>query len=183
MLIYAKVSGTGCDFVECSFLNQQKLGVPVTRLPDPEAIKSVLPKGVPLASFEGCKGYHSPRGGWAHASGAANELAKQAAEAGVRFVQGTASRLVRDGTTIKGVELDDGRTLLAKQTVVAAGSWSPTLVPELSEKCVGTGQYLATIQLDKSTAERYRSLPIPMNLNNEFYMFPVRGFSQPQAMH
>ncbi|MFD5711441.1 NAD(P)/FAD-dependent oxidoreductase [Streptomyces pharetrae] len=54
-------------------------------------------------------------------------LEAAAATRGVQFLPATATALVADNGTVRGVRLDDGRTLQAAQVVLAAGSMSGEL--------------------------------------------------------
>lgn len=176
MIIARSDDAKGSRFVSDSLQRQYNLGSRASPAHDPVGIRSKLPATVPLGSLRGYSGYHSNRGGWAAATGAMNELVRLVAEAGCRFVQGTATRLCRVDGRVVGVELDDGTMLKADKTVLAAGSWSPRLLPEIRPSCVATGQSLAVIQLSREEAEEYATTPILMNLSNEFYLLPVRRF-------
>lgn len=103
--------------------------------------------------------YLNTTSGWAHSTGSMQALASRCRAAGVRFETGQVNALIRENDEIKGVELSDGRKIYSRGLVVlAAGSWSPAVLPELSSKLVATGQVLATIQLTREEAARYADI-------------------------
>jgi sarcosine oxidase/L-pipecolate oxidase len=55
---------------------------------------------------------------------------------------------------------------------LAAGSWSPSLLPSLSEHLVATGQCLATVRLEGEILEKYRNIPIMLAGDTNWYSFP-----------
>jgi len=75
-------------------------------------------------------GYMSPRGGWAESGAVVVRLLELCAVAGVavRTESGVAG-LVEGDAAVEGVRLDDGERIPADHVVVAAGAWTPLLVP------------------------------------------------------
>lgn len=110
-------------------------------------------------------------GGWANARGATEAVVARARALGVKFVGGTASSLIKDGSRVVGVETDRG-PLHADVVILAMGSWTPTLLPELSSTCLPTGQVVGVIELTDSEAHRYRNAPVTRLIDNGFYVFP-----------
>ena len=95
--------------------------------------------------------------GWADASGSMHALHKRVKALGVTFAAGIVARLIEQDGDIKGAEMQDGRMFTAKRiTILAAGSWSGTILPELRSILKATGQSLATFQLTPEEVERYR---------------------------
>lgn len=79
-------------------------------------------------------GFHHARGGYVESGRLIAALAQKAGAAGVRFVEGKAAG-VREGR----VTLTDSRVLTGDLVVVAAGTWTPLLVPELRPMMRSTG--------------------------------------------
>ena len=81
-------------------------------------------------------GYHNPVAGWAESGRAVGWLADRARVAGVEIVSHAPVARVTD----RGVHLVDGATIEAGSVVVAAGAWTPALLPELAEVMRIVGQ-------------------------------------------
>ena len=77
-------------------------------------------------------GYFNPRGGWAEAAAVISLLAAEVEARGVSITTGFAvsSVVQRDGRVV-GVAAADGSEVRADRVVVAAGVWTPALLPEL----------------------------------------------------
>ena len=91
-------------------------------------------------------------GGLARADKACRFVLGRARAAGVRFVfgdrEGAVQALVRDGTgRVLGVRTRDGTTHAATVTVLAAGAWTPTLLPALDGLCEATAGSVATLRI------------------------------------
>jgi len=75
-------------------------------------------------------GYLSPRGGWAESGAVVARLLELCAVAGVTIRAGAGVAGLREGDAgVEGVRLDDGQAITASHVVVAAGAWTPLLVP------------------------------------------------------
>jgi glycine/D-amino acid oxidase-like deaminating enzyme len=86
-------------------------------------------------------GYFNPEGGWAESGRVVATLLAEASDAGCDTLGGIRpTRLVERGGRVEGVEHGDGEILRADEVVVAAGSWTPALVPELRAQLVTVGQ-------------------------------------------
>jgi len=106
-------------------------------------------------------------------------LAQRCRDAGISFTQGQVNKLVIEDKDVIGAETKDGRVVRASRRVVlAAGSWSPAIFPELSDKLTATGQVLATIQLDASEASKWKNIPVYIDMETGFYMFPPTDDNQ-----
>lgn len=85
-------------------------------------------------------GFYNPRGGYAESGRVVGKLAAHAAEAGVDVRSGqTAEQLLLSGTRVQGVRTREGEIFSAEHTVVAAGSWTHWLLPELQPVMKSTG--------------------------------------------
>jgi hypothetical protein len=111
--------------------------------------------------------------GWGWSTGAMKEMAKQCRQAGVSFAAGQVNELIIEDGDVKGARTKEGKLYRAARLVVlAAGSWSPAVFPELGDKLTATGQVLATIQLTADEAFKYSKtvssclLLFPMSLTN-----------------
>jgi len=109
-------------------------GHPVQRL-DAAAIAARFP-----AWREGgyVDGYLSPDAGWVESGRVVEGLARRARAAGVAVREGAAVAAL-DGSG-PAVRLSDGTRLDAGRLVVAAGAWTPRLLPETASRVRVTGQ-------------------------------------------
>ena len=117
-------------------------------------------------SFGSSSGYVNWRSGWADAE-AAMRFLRAATEASgrVAFVTATVASLLADGPAVVGERLADGAELRAALTVVAAGAWSPALVPELYCRSVATGQAVAYLRLPPDEWAAVARMPVAFNLS------------------
>ena len=76
-------------------------------------------------------GHFNPRGGWAEAAGVVTRLAGEAKARGISIREDAVSSLGRDNGQVRGVVTEAGEEIRADRVVVAAGVWTPTLLPEL----------------------------------------------------
>ena len=132
-------------------------------LHDAADVRRVLGTGGSLGTSGG---YVNWRSGWADAE-AAMRFLRAATEASgrVAFVTATVASLLADGPAVAGVRLADGAELRAALTVVAAGAWSPTLVPELCGRSVATGQAVAYLRLPPDEWAAVACMPVAFNLS------------------
>jgi glycine/D-amino acid oxidase-like deaminating enzyme len=85
-------------------------------------------------------GYLSSRGGWAESGAVVGRLLECCQEAGTEFRSGTFAALTHRGSRVSGIRLTDGSELPADHVVVAAGAWTPVLLPWLSDALQAVGQ-------------------------------------------
>jgi len=76
------------------------------------------------------EGYFNPDGGWSGSARIVAWMADRARAEGVRIVTGEARGLVVEHGRAVGVEIGGDRTIRADAIVVAAGAWTPELVPD-----------------------------------------------------
>jgi glycine/D-amino acid oxidase-like deaminating enzyme len=86
-------------------------------------------------------GYYNRRAGWAESGKVVSRLLQTAQAEGIQLHQGkTFARLLERGSRVTGITLADGETHHADFVVIAAGAWTPTLLPDLSDLMWATGQ-------------------------------------------
>lgn len=86
-------------------------------------------------------GYLNPAAGWVESGRAIARLAERARAAGVAIVEGVAApRPAFHGARCIGVDSADGRRWLADCTLVAAGAWTPEILPHLRDAMWATAQ-------------------------------------------
>lgn len=86
-------------------------------------------------------GYFNPSSGWVESGEVLARLAGYAIQAGVQLAQGVIfDALLEAGSRVVGIRADDGSELRAELVLVAAGAWTPTLLPDLGGVMWATGQ-------------------------------------------
>ncbi|TNY23120.1 FAD dependent oxidoreductase [Rhodotorula diobovata] len=139
-------------------------------------IRRFYPAGLRTGEFPGDVAYRNSVGGWAASRDAVVECIDLARALGVRFVHAEADALVHaDGSTkgpVRGVRTKEGKTLEADFVILACGSWTPRLLPELATNCLPTGQTVATVKLSEDEMKEYDDMPVTLCLDTGFYCFP-----------
>ncbi len=83
------------------------------------------------------QGYLSPRGGWAESGAVVSRLLESGRTEGVHFVQGALDEVLSKGSKVSGVSYralnGSMNTLSVDRVVVAAGAWTPILLPWLED--------------------------------------------------
>ncbi|KAK7473076.1 hypothetical protein VKT23_001179 [Stygiomarasmius scandens] len=142
VLVLSSSSSPG-SYVDDSYTNDRNQGSRVDILPDGEAVRRVFPPEVPVSPFHNTRGYMNYDGGWANAGQAVSYLTSKVKLMGVKVHGGkTVKRLRRrDNAATTGIECEDGTMFEASLVVVATGSWTPSVFPDLGlkEKCLATG--------------------------------------------
>ncbi|MBI1880667.1 MAG: FAD-dependent oxidoreductase [Chloroflexi bacterium] len=120
-----------------SFALLQKRGHPVERL-NSATLKTRFPA---WAAEKYPDGYYNPRAGWAASGKVVAWLIHEAQAAGVRVCAGvTMARLWTEGSRVAGIVATDGTKHRADVVLVAAGAWTPALLPWLGDVMWTTGQ-------------------------------------------
>ena len=105
-------------------------------------------------------GYLNPRAGWAEAGNVVAWLAEEARASGVNLRTGAqVTGFIADDSKVDGVITAEGSRELADLVVVAAGAWTPTLLPELAEVMRPVGQPI--LYLQPADPELYRGPQFP----------------------
>lgn len=87
------------------------------------------------------EGYFNPRGGWAESGEVVARLIAEAKRLGVLVRGGTAmARLLESDSRVTGVITRSDEELSSDLVVVAAGAWTPSLLPELDQVMWAVGQ-------------------------------------------
>ena len=111
-------------------------GQPVERIDT-----AALAKRFPTWNAAGyADGYFNTNGGWAESGRAVDWAVRRVARAGVLLSEGArAERLLERDDRVAGLLLEDGSTLEADITLVAAGAWTQALLPWLADRlhCIG----------------------------------------------
>lgn len=76
-------------------------------------------------------GYFHARGGWAEAGTVVSFLGEEAKAKGIRIKTAEVTAISRGNGRVSGVVIEDGTEIQADRVVVAAGVWTPSLLPEL----------------------------------------------------
>lgn len=94
-------------------------------------------------------GYFNPEAGWAEAERVVARILGSCRREGVRLREGPrAEELWTEGSHVRGVKTSDGR-LGADHVVLAAGAWTPGLLPELTGKVWPVGQPVFQLKTDR----------------------------------
>ena len=135
-------------------------------------IKQFYPAQLRTGGFAGDVAYKNCVGGWAASRDAVVEAIRLARALGVQVVTAEADALLYHprgssssgssarGAAAKGIKTRDGRTLEADFVIVACGSWTPRLLPELKTNCLPTGQTVATVKLTEAEMKEYEGMPV-----------------------
>jgi glycine/D-amino acid oxidase-like deaminating enzyme len=105
-------------------------------------------------------GYFNPQAGYARSGRTVELLAGAARAAGIEVLaHRPVRRLVERGSCVRGVELEpDGERIEADTVVVAAGAWTPVVLPHLADVLRPTAQPVVHIEprrVDVFEAERF----------------------------
>lgn len=106
-------------------------------------------------------GYFNPRAGWVESAKIVGRLTVEARAAGVRLLERTAcDRLLEQDARIVGVKTTDGRELRADSVLVAAGAWTPALLPYLDDVMWATGQPVVHFHVQNPAAWQAPRFPV-----------------------
>lgn len=145
-------------------------------LPTPWSIKEQL-GDVTTGVFATDVAYFNGGSGWTACRAAMDAMCARVRAAGVSFKTGTVSTLLYEGEgparKVVGAKVGD-EIVKADLTIVAAGAWTSTLLPEFAEDLIATGQVVATIQLDPAEAREMSKAPVVLCMDTGFYCFPAR---------
>ena len=125
---------------------------------DAAALRARFPEWAPDVYVDG---YFNPRAGWAESGLVLAQVAHAARAAGVAVEEGSRfARLVEDGSRVAGIQTTDGRALHADVVLIAAGAWTPAVLPYLAGVMRTTGQ--PVVHFDAGLDERWRPPRFPV---------------------
>lgn len=126
-------------------------GIPVARL-DAEAVRARFPA---WRTDDYPEAYHNPRAGWVEADRVLHTLLREAGSAGVQ-IRPSAPMIgfLEDDRGISGILVDDGERLESDIVLIAAGPWTPGLLPDLDDVMWPSGQPILYFQPDNTDAFR-----------------------------
>ncbi len=104
---------------------------------DADAIATRFPAWKPGRYVDG---YLNPEGGWAESGRVVAALLDEARAAGVEVRGGARVRPLAGTGAVESVETESGERFRAGAVVVAAGAFTPILVPELADRLTPIGQ-------------------------------------------
>jgi sarcosine oxidase/L-pipecolate oxidase len=126
MLFMSRDEMTPGGFEYESYNLIEKRGHPLERIRS-EDLKKRFPKWNPTAYPDG---YFNPHAGWAESGEVVRQLVLDGRDAGVKIREGVnIESLLQIGSRVQGVVTDRGEEIRADLTLVAAGAWTPTLLP------------------------------------------------------
>ena len=100
-------------------------------------------------------GYYNPRGGWGEAGETVSFLAAEAASAGIELRTGFgAESVLLESGRATGLRSSGGSEVRADCVVVAAGVWTPRLIPEMQDMMSPVAQTL--VYLRPTLPDRFR---------------------------
>ena len=106
-------------------------------------------------------GYLNPLGGWAGSGRVVEQLRRIALEKGVAVLeQAPVVALLSDGARVAGARAADGSEHRADAVLVAAGAWTPFLLPELCPAMRVTGQPVVHLRPRDPAAFRAPAFPV-----------------------
>jgi glycine/D-amino acid oxidase-like deaminating enzyme len=106
-------------------------------------------------------GYFNPRAGWAESGNVVARLADEARAAGVRLTEGAVlHRVIDERGRATGVKTVDDRVLYADAVLIAAGAWTPALLPHLENVMWTTGQPVVHVEVADPSAWQAPRFPV-----------------------
>ncbi len=140
-----------------SFVLLSGRGVPVERL-DRASLTARFPA---WASANYDDGYFNPCAGWVESALAVKQLADEARAAGVELVEGASVRALHEERgRFAGVVLDGGTLERAETLLIAAGAWTPVLVPWLASVMTAVAQPVVHFQAADPRAFEGQRFPV-----------------------
>jgi len=123
-------------------------------------------------------GYLNPEGGWAESGAVVSRLIQEARLAGIEIREGFATQeLIWEGASVMGAISSEGEEIRADLTLVAAGAWTPSLLPHLENVMESVGQPL--LYFKPSNPEEFQPPSFPTWAadvsNTGWYGFPVNS--------
>nr|GAT57831.1 predicted protein [Mycena chlorophos] len=170
-------SDTGPAYARESYKNDAAMGLRVEPLQTLDAVRGIFPETVKTGDFAGLTGYLNRDGGWANAGQGVSILIEKIKHLGGKILPGkSVVEIIHPGSSLKatGVRCSDGSVFDADLVVLASGSWTASAFPEYSigDLYRATGQSVAMVQLTPEEGIAYRDIPVILEFENGFYVFP-----------
>lgn len=146
-------------------------------LPDADAFRKTMPKGVLTGEFPNWRGYYKASGaGWVHARKALVSCATEAQRLGAKLVSGdpqgkVTSLIFGQNGEVTGARTADGKEHVADATILAAGANAPQLL-DMKDQLRPTAWTLAHIKMTPEETKLYKDLPVLFNVERGFFMEP-----------
>ncbi|KAJ3109006.1 hypothetical protein HK100_003366 [Physocladia obscura] len=176
--VYATKDTGMNDFERASIATLKSSGVE-TKILNKDDITAIYGSGFGN-EYQG--GYLNPRAGYADSGLTMQYLAQIASESGVKFLTGpqagTFVDLIKNGSgaTI-GITTSDRNRHYADLVLVAAGSWTPSLLPQLQGLCEVTAQPVIHIKIPDNLKHKFDASKYPVWFadvsKTGFYGFPI----------
>jgi glycine/D-amino acid oxidase-like deaminating enzyme len=132
-----------------NFRRLKAFGIPVQRITS-EDLRERFPA---WNSDHYTDGYVSPVGGWAESGEVVRVLLQEARSQDIQFLTGESFRnFLSKGSRVSGIELASGLKLPGSHVVLAAGAWTPGLLPELKPVMWPTAQDVLHFRVAKPSA-------------------------------
>lgn len=147
-------------------------GQPVMRI-DREALAQRFPA---WGRDEYVDGYFNTNGGWVESGRAVEQLVREAERRGVFLREGVGlTALLEERGRVRGIELADGDRIEADRVLVAAGAWTPILLPWLSDRLWTVGQPVLHFRPDNPAEFEGSRFPVwGADISNSgWYGFPL----------
>ncbi len=172
MLCKESIESEYQSFEKCSIENLAQAGYPSERL----GVLGLKEK-FPVVNVDNYpEGSFNPKGGYAESGRAVELLAKYAASIGVVIHEHqTVSSILIDDGQCNGVETKEGRLFHCQQVIVAAGTNTPLLVPEIQPFVKSTGHsvfWLKPSEPKRFTPPRFSVFTADIS-NTGWYGFPL----------
>jgi sarcosine oxidase / L-pipecolate oxidase len=106
-------------------------------------------------------GYFNSRAGWVESARVVGRLAVEARSAGAHLLEQTGCDRPLEGRGgVVGVKTTDGRELRADSVLIAAGAWTPALLPNLGDVMWATGQPVVHFRVENPAAWQAPRFPV-----------------------
>ncbi len=140
-----------------SFESLRRRGQPVERLTEVDRASTVPA----WSSSAYPDGYLNRRAGWVESGAVVTRVADEARRAGVLILENTTfSDLIPASGSVTGVRTREGAVHSADFVLVAAGAWTPKLLPQLTDVMWTTAQ--PVVHVDAGSDPRWRAPVFPV---------------------
>jgi len=180
LLVASKEKLQEGSYVHESYVTLTKYGYPIERLNGTE-LRNKFPQWNTKNEIYK-DNYFNPVAGWAESGRILGKRIEEAKTLGVKLLNDRMITLLskKEGENLKifGVKLASGKNLMADLVLVAAGAWTPILLPHLESFMLPVAQPVFHFQPTKlELLDKYRTPTFPVYVadieNTGFYGFPV----------